>query len=194
MEKTKFITKEQVAAAMKTIVARGEKPTVLATRQELGGRGSMSTICKYMRSIKSADSAEHPESDIVLPEAVEVAFQDAVSKLWETASETASADIETIRQASAKRIETVEQQIEELIDAIAGTEAEREELRAALQCSEDERMSLRNETISLKAKCSQLERWLEDVNKRLDGYMERLEANLSRVSSIQSKKDTSDPS
>jgi len=133
------LTEEQVHQACKQITERGEKPTSLVLLKELGF-GSLSTITKYLKSYEEANKDREDD----LPRVVELSpdllkvGEDAVKKIWVTASEIATAELEIQRtaldtaqkeantkveealafsDAQTQKIDDLEQKIEDLLNA-----------------------------------------------------------------------------
>jgi hypothetical protein len=148
MEK-KPVTKDETATAIDALAARGKKPIVLVIRQELGGRGSFSTICKHVSAIAEEKLTDKPLSEVALPEKLAASFQVALQTLWQTATDIASADIAAIRKSYAQHMETHEKPLQDALEAIGQLETELTDCQTQLTKSEAENASLREQAIRL---------------------------------------------
>lgn len=185
----KSITKEDVAAAISSLAGRGEKVTALSVRQELGNRGSMTTICKHMAAFARDDLSTPPKASTALPDPLRDVFEKAVQTLWQTAADTASADIETIRQASTQRAEALDQRLEDALESIYMLESELDDCKAALTREQRQCEALRKKNAALRAQLALLEKNRTD---HLDTLLERVDAALAAMAGqYQSQEPTS---
>ena len=59
------INKALVSTAHKTLISRGENPSIDAIRVELGNTGSRSTIHRYLREIEEEASARLDDESLI---------------------------------------------------------------------------------------------------------------------------------
>lgn len=175
------ISKESVQAAVTAILSRGDQPTALAVRQELGNTGSMSTICRLLRSIDEDAAASRTELDTDLPETLLAAFQINLKELWKTATGIASTEIKAIRDSASESVESSEKRLRDSINAMEALEAEFSECESELRKSITRYKSLHAKNASLKAELKQMEKLYQETVCRLDAYTERFEKALSRL-------------
>lgn len=114
------VTREQVAAAVAALTARGERATIRAVRAELG-TGSLSTIQQHMAEIRPAAGAAELSNDVLraLAQEVQRVAAEAVAELRASLT-TAELD----RAALAVEVDRITQQLADV--AAARDVAERE--------------------------------------------------------------------
>lgn len=107
MSKTDPVTKAEVQQAREQLQRQGRKVTYAALRQELGERGSLSTIAKYLKEIEGEldGSSASP------------AVQEALGTLWELALSHA-------RKESAASVEKLSKQQQETLAEVERLEGE----------------------------------------------------------------------
>lgn len=145
----KFITQDEVFSAARELVARGEQPTTLKVSHLLG-RGSYSTITKYLKQWEDSAEAVEARAD-QLPKEAEVPdfiLEDAqalAKKLWAGAKVKADEDLEVERSALSEVQAQYESEIEQAINSSDLAVAKREEAEELLETVEAERNELQAE-------------------------------------------------
>ena len=116
----KLITQELVFNAASEIVRQGEKPTVL-TVHKLLGRGSFSTVTKYLKLWEESSEAAEARVDSLpkettVPDALSSDTEALVKKLWTAAKSIADEQLtierHTLEEAKAQYQAEVEQAID----------------------------------------------------------------------------------
>ncbi len=97
------LTEHEVHQACLDISAQGERPTSLTLLKKLG-RGSLTTITKYLNSWKDTDEALNLKADLLppvaeLPEALSLSAEELAKKIWLTSKEMADKELEIQREA-----------------------------------------------------------------------------------------------
>jgi len=177
----KGISKEGVQAAVTALVSRGDRPTALAIRKELGDTGSMSTICRLLRAIDEEVATSRTELDSDLPETLQAAFQSKLEELWKTATSIASAEIKAIRSSASENVESSEKRLRDTIESMELLEAELAEYESELRKSTSRNKILHAKNAALKAELKQMEKRYQETVCRLDAYTERFDKALSRL-------------
>jgi len=95
------ITLEDTRAAIDALLERGEHPTHLSIREELGNTGSLSTISKHLDIIQATKVATQTPAIADIPKEVQEAFQDTLRLTWKAAIERSSSDILKVSQSIA---------------------------------------------------------------------------------------------
>ncbi|WP_333875763.1 DNA-binding protein [Methylobacter sp.] len=130
------LTEEEVHAACIDMAGQGERPTVIKLRGQLG-RGSMTTITKYLNSWNDTDQAQAIKAEALpavvnLPRELATAGEDLVKKVWHAAKAIADAELEIQREA-LKQAEVINKaKVEEAFKFSEDQEAKIEQIEDAL--------------------------------------------------------------
>ncbi len=97
------LTEEEVHQACSEIVAQGERPTALNLLDKLG-RGSLTTITKYLNSWNSSDQAQAIKAEtlpilVKLPPELLKEGDDLLKKMWNVAKSLTDAELDVQREA-----------------------------------------------------------------------------------------------
>lgn len=97
------LTEEEVHQACSEIVAQGERPTALNLLDRLG-RGSLTTITKYLNSWHSSDEAQAVKAEnlptvVKLPPELLKEGDDLLKKMWNVAKSLTDAELDVQREA-----------------------------------------------------------------------------------------------
>lgn len=119
------LTEEEVHEACAEIAAQGERPTSLSLLDRLG-RGSLTTITKYLNSWYASDEAQTLSADtlpavIQLPQELTKDGEDLLKKIWNIAKGIADKDLEVQREALRQAEKDAQARVEE---AFAFSEAQ----------------------------------------------------------------------
>ncbi|MGZ0080548.1 DNA-binding protein [Methylomonas sp. YC3] len=119
------MTEEEVHTACTEIAAQGERPTALKLLDNLG-RGSLTTITKYLNSWYASDEAQTLSADtlpavIQLPQELTKDGEDLLKKIWNIAKGIADKDLEVQREALRQAEKDAQARVEE---AFAFSEAQ----------------------------------------------------------------------
>ena len=119
------LTEEEVHEACAEIAAQGERPTSLNLLDKLG-RGSLTTITKYMNSWYESGIAQSLEADslpavVQLPQELTKDGEDLLKRLWNVAKGIADRELEVQREALRQAEKDTQARVEE---AFAFSEAQ----------------------------------------------------------------------
>jgi chromosome segregation ATPase len=122
---TARLTEEEVHAACAEIAAQGERPTAIKLLENLG-RGSLTTITKYLNSWNATDEAQAIKAEelpalVKLPETLSKEGEDLLKKMWNTAKGLADEELDIQREALKQAELTNQKKVEE---AFAFSEAQ----------------------------------------------------------------------
>ncbi len=121
MARTVGIDRDEVFETAKRLEAEGKEVTALAMLAALG-RGSLTTIYKYLEAWKDSKPVKTPMVQVEQPEPVKTAFATA----WRVAAEEAARETMVIRDKAAEEMNAALRQFHGALEAIAKLEAERE--------------------------------------------------------------------
>jgi hypothetical protein len=121
MARTVGIDRDEVFETANRLEAEGKEVTALSMLAALG-RGSLTTIYKYLDAWKDAKPVKTPMVQADQPELVKTAFATA----WRVAAEEAARETLVIREKAAEEINGALKQFQGALEAIAKLEAERE--------------------------------------------------------------------
>jgi chromosome segregation ATPase len=179
------LTEEEVHAACIEIAAQGERPRAISLYEKLG-RGSMSTITKYLNSWNASDEAQTLKADalpmvVKLPDELSKDGEDLLKRMWNTAKGIADAELEIQREAlkqaelanqlkveeAFKFSEAQSMKIDRLEDTIAGLQVELEEeqndhAQAVAKLNEAEKIN-----VGLSKDNDQLQHEIDALKKQL---------------------------
>jgi len=160
------LTEEEVHAACAEIAAQGERPTALTLLDKLG-RGSLTTITKYLNSWNVSDEAKVLGAES-LPTVVELPLEltrdgeGLIKKVWGVAKGLADAELEIQREALKQAEQANQAKVEE---AFKFSEAQ------ALQIErlDDAFMSMRNQLDEKHTEYRQAVAQLNEAEKTIVG-------------------------
>ncbi len=121
MARTVGIDRDEVFETANRLEAEGKEVTALSMLAALG-RGSLTTIYKYLDAWKDSKPVKTPMVQVDQPELVKTAFATA----WRVAAEEAARETMVIREKAADEINAAMKQFHGALEAIAKLEAERE--------------------------------------------------------------------
>jgi chromosome segregation ATPase len=159
---TSRLTEKDVHAACIDIVALGERPTALILLKHLG-RGSLTTISKYLNSWNATDQAQATKAEalpavVKLPSELAKDGEDLVKKVWHTAKALADAELEIQREA-LKQAEMINQaQVDEAFKFSEDQEAKIEQLEETLTALKEEHSGLHRNLAQTKDKLTDAEK------------------------------------
>ena len=143
------ITPEQVYAVADAIKAQGDKPTLRAVRERLGG-GSMGTIARILQQWKAGEAREAREvgTEITIPPALQKALMEFVGTATTAARAPLESELADQQQAATELAAENERQTETIRDLSlqiegvtadkAGIEGKAAQLAADLATARDE--------------------------------------------------------
>jgi DNA repair exonuclease SbcCD ATPase subunit len=150
----KGITYDMVCNAAAAIKARGTDPTISAIRVELNNEGSFSTISQHLAKWREMDAEKVDVSS--LPEAVENAALETITKLWNIATKEAREEIAAIKEDYNQQRKQLQTDLDALLNSNKVLE---ETLEHEIAVSEKDR-----------AKVKEAEKKLTAVSSELDTY------------------------
>jgi len=126
------LTQDQIFSVADDIDARGQKPTLTAVREALGG-GSYSTISQGMAAWRARKAAGRTGPSEPLPDALAGALSALGETVWTAALETAHARYSGEREAFEQERSQNDAQRQEAVELADALTAEMERLRAQLE-------------------------------------------------------------
>lgn len=148
------IEKSDVKQAMQRLISRSEKVTVERIRHELGDTGSLATIHRHLKELRTeggANTNTHLLQQI--PEGLRKQSDEWVSAVWYSATQKAMSDIENIRTSARQEVEQLETDLDEALANIERLEEELEATEARMR-----RMADQATTLKIDAKSAEAER------------------------------------
>lgn len=114
---TPRLTEAEVHEACAEIAAQGERPTALILLDRLG-RGSLTTITKYLNSWYASDAAQSLEAETLpvvvnLPQELSKDGEDLLKKIWNVAKGIADKELEVQREALRQAEKDAQARVEE---------------------------------------------------------------------------------
>jgi hypothetical protein len=164
MARTVGIDRDEVFETAKRLEAEGKEVTALAMLAALG-RGSLTTIYKYLEAWKDSKPVKTPLVQVDQPEPVKTAFATA----WRVAAEEAARETMVIRDKAAEEMNAALRQFHGALEAIAKLEAEREADADVIE-------GLQQITAEQKAENAKLEKEAATERARADELRDQLKA------------------
>lgn len=109
----KGISYDMVANAAAAIKARGQEPTIAASRIEMGNEGSFSTISQHLAKWRELDAEKVDIKS--LPEEVENAALVAITQIWNVSNKAAREEIQAIKQDAKDQKKKLQADFDELL-------------------------------------------------------------------------------
>lgn len=148
----KGITYDMVCNAAAAIKARGTDPTISAIRVELNNEGSFSTISQHLARWREMDAEKVDVSS--LPETVENAALEAITKIWNIARKEANDEIAAIKEDHNQQRKRMQADLEAVLSTNKVLE---ETLEHEVNASEKDRAKVKEAEKKLTALSSELE-------------------------------------
>lgn len=158
------IDRDEVIETANRLEAEGKEVTALTMLAALG-RGSLTTIYKYLDAWKEAKPVKSPVVSQEQPEQVKTAFATA----WRVAAEEAARETMVIRDKAAEEVSAALKQFHGALEAIAKLEADREADAEALE-------GLHRITAEQKAEIAKLETEAATEKARAEELRDQLKA------------------
>ncbi len=179
------LSEEQVHQACAEIASQGEKPTSLALLDKLG-RGSLTTITKYLNSWNKSDEAVEFQTEnlplvVSLPDELNKEGEDLIKKVWHLAKQISDSELEVEREAlrqaeitAKERIEEAEKfsenqnaKIEQLEDAVETLKLQLNDLNDQHQIANDKLLNAEKANIALSKDNEQLSKQGRGLQEQL---------------------------
>ncbi len=164
MARTVGIDRDEVFETANRLEAEGKEVTALSMLAALG-RGSLTTIYKYLDAWKDAKPVKTSMVHVDQPEVVKTAFATA----WRVAAEEAARETMVIREKAAEEINAALKQFHGALEAIAKLESEREADAEVIE-------GLQQMTAEQKADNAKLETEAATERARADELRDQLKA------------------
>jgi len=161
------IDREEVFETANRLEAEGKEVTALSMLAALG-RGSLTTIYKYLDVWKAQKPVKTPSVQAEPPEQVKTAFATA----WRVAAEEAARETMVKREKAAEEVNAALKQFQGALEAIAKLEADREADAEVLE-------GLHKITAEQKAEIAKLETEAATERARADELRDQLKAQQS---------------
>jgi len=181
------LTKEEVHTACSEISAQGERPTSLTLLDKIG-RGSLTTITKYLNTWNTSDEAKALKIDLLpviaqLPEELSKSGEDLVKKVWNVAKGIADKELDVQREA-LKQAESINQlKVEE---AFKFSEAQ----AMKIEQMEDDFISIKNQLDEKHKEYQQTADNLNDSEKTNVGLSKDNEQLQHEIDNLQQQLNT----
>jgi chromosome segregation ATPase len=125
------ITKERIWQVAEALVAAGENPTLAAIRKQLGG-GSFTTLSEALKEWRQQIQQKPVSEMVILPETIQTRILDFSKVLWQSALETAQAEVEYLKTEVEAREQTALQECAEAQALAVQVETELEQAKARI--------------------------------------------------------------
>ena len=208
------LTEEEVHVACAEIAAQGERPTSLNLLDKIG-RGSLTTITKYLNSWNISDDAQAIEAEslpavVQLPSELSKEGEDLLKKMWNVAKNITDNELDIQREAlkqaeianqskveeafkfseaQAMKIERLEDDLTTLKEQFDDEFIKHKETSNSLNAAEKENIGLTKDNDQLKQEIIDLKNQVEkldDLNKK--STQEKQDLKESQVKEIASKE------
>ena len=181
------ISFEEVCQAIDSILDKQDKFTLQEVRQELGSRGSMSTISKFVQKWRSEHYMSHrPQSSHMQP--APDSIMEAVTSVWQNMSHQNSALVQEKEQLLKQQQDDYDKQLEQMNLALEQSEKDIELLKKELQNQHAQREILeldsqkqKQQSKILLEKNLLLEEQMKKVQHLSDSYQENIRSQLEQA-------------
>lgn len=186
----RLIKKEDVAKACGELVAAGEQPTTVKIHKMLG-KGSFSTIQKFILAWKESDSAKDAQADqlpavIQLPAEFKEASELLLKKIFKLAEKEQESKVTQIKLDCDQVIDTAKKEVEESVNYAEGIGEENDDLKDKLVEATNNITSLDEEVGNLKGRLSDSER----NTATLEVDAKEANAEITRLLDLLAKSET----
>lgn len=171
---------EEVAVAAIALVEAGELPTIEKIRDQLGKRGSFSTISKYLKEWRDGQTIAKANA-VPPPDQV----QAAVSAVWQKLHQESQATIESIKTETTQQLQQAEKEVEAANAALTSLQADFDTLKTqhyALSAQKEllmlDNKQLQSEYQLLRERFDALERHHQEMKTTQEQQLHRLEKHV----------------
>lgn len=195
------LTEAEVHAACASIAAQGERPTALTLRSNLG-RGSLTTVTKYLNSWNASDEAKSLGAETLpaivnLPPELTKDGEDLIKKIWSIAKGLADEELDIQREALKQAELATYSKVEEAFkfSEVQATEIERlEDTLSAIQAELAEEQTSHAKTVTQLNESEKANVGLSKDNDRLRHEIDELKKQVSALeaankAAVQEKQD-----
>jgi chromosome segregation ATPase len=179
------VTREQILAAADAIAAEGQRPTLEAVRQRVGG--SYSTISPALAEWKAQQAARAQPVREAPPAAVAERLEALGGEVWAVALELATARLRAEREALEAARAELESERAEAVELADRQAAEIEALQSRLSGLEATEQAARQEADELRGRLAAAEARVDELRTELDRA--RQEAAQARQEATQARED-----
>jgi multidrug efflux pump subunit AcrA (membrane-fusion protein) len=166
------ISREQVFAVADELQANGQKPTLEAIRQRLGG--SYTTLAPLLREWKAAQVAGDVPMSEPVPENIAGRLEDVAAEIWRAALDLANSRLAEEREALEEARAALESERDEAVELADGLAADLDAARAELDAARAELDAAREraqadavQMAELRGRLAALEPLLSDLRARM---------------------------
>lgn len=182
------LTEDDVHAACAEIVAQGERPTTLLLYDKLG-RGSMTTISKYLSSWQATDEAQTIKADalpavVKLPAELEREGEGLLKKMWHVAKGIADEELDVQREALKQAEQANQTKVEEAFKFSEAQSLKIDRLEDALEALKVQLAGEQSRLAQVFAKLNESEKinvGLSKDNDRLQHETDELKGKLDAL-------------
>ncbi len=195
------LTEDEVHQACAEIAKQGEQPTSLNLLDRLG-RGSLTTITKYLKSWKTSDIAQAMDAEalpviVTLPRELSKEGEDLLKKMWSIAKQITDSELdiqrEALNQAETENLAKVEEafkfseaqtlKIEQIEDELCGLKKQLSTEIDSHKMAGDALIKAGRINIGLEKDNDQLKKETEDM---------KIQISMLKKESTQAIKSTND--
>ena len=192
------LSREDVDAAAERIRHEGRPVSTVAVREKLGGRGSYTTIQRYLEAWRESQAAGASAEPAKVPASVTEALTRAGAEVWSRALDWAAREVATEKDRWTNEMAGRDRELQEASDEMARLEGELETQRAthmeimdeadgARQKVHDENLIIRAELKAALSLAHELRAVAEDAERRSRLASERAEALAATLSEVRSQ-------
>jgi DNA repair exonuclease SbcCD ATPase subunit len=201
------LTEEEVHAACAEFAAQGERPSALTLLDKLG-RGSLTTITKYLNTWNATEGAQAIKADtlptvVKLPEELSRNGEDLLKRMWNIAKGIADAELdiqrEALKQAEQANQAKVEEafkfseaqamKIDRLEDTLAELQTELEEEQTALAQAVAKLNDAEKINVGLSKDNDRLQHEISELKKQVATLEQSNKAAVLERQELQQKHD-----
>jgi len=202
------LTEEEVHQACAEIAIQGERPTSLNLLEKLG-RGSLTTITKYMNSWNETDDAQAIDAEslpavVQLPSELSKEGEDLLKKMWNVAKTLTDTELDIQREAlkqaeianqkkveeafkfseaQSMKIERLEEEFISIKKQLDAEFSEHKKTESELNGAEKENVALTKDNEQLQSEIQELKNKissLEESNKAVNQNKQALQESFSK--------------
>jgi len=182
------VTREDVAEAMATIRERGQHPSLMAIRREMGDTGSLKTISDHVHALReidpeATDPAETPREVLDLAEQL-------AAKAWQISQDNATQDLKELRASMKSQVDRLQRELDESIDAADSFEERYSATRTQLATTAAENEALKLSEAKLQTALISLREQYDTLLARFDQQAATVELLAKSINKPARKRPT----
>jgi hypothetical protein len=180
----KMIEREELFQAAESLSDQGKEVTAIALRHLLG-RGSLTTVYKYLADWEASRPKMPPAPTAEMPDVVKASFATA----WRVAAGEAARETEAIRQRAQEEVAATKKQFEGALELIERVESDLEHSQQEAEDSKAQLAQARENLAKVSSESAAHAATAEQLKNQLVVLLQDAETAQSKLAKLEADRD-----